>query len=143
MTRSAGDEFWGGLPPEKSLGLRGDPAQKQRGRKWVAFGVDVKDGRDWMTAVKNVGTWHRGVETGAEALDDAWWRGDFCQSNPRRGASMRLVDLYNSYVRDLVWLFFFCYCFYLFSSCNTGESPAWVLLLLLFSILGSYHSPST
>ena len=49
--------------------------------KWVAFGVVVKDGRDWMTAAKNVGKWHRGVERGAEALDSAWRRADLRQSN--------------------------------------------------------------
>ena len=50
-------------------------------RKWVAFGVVVKNGRDWMTAAKNVGKWHRGVERGAEALDSAWRRADLRQSN--------------------------------------------------------------
>ena len=36
--------------------------RKGKRRKWVAFGVVVKDGRDWMTAAKNVGMWHRGRE---------------------------------------------------------------------------------
>ena len=54
---------------------------KGKGRKWVAFGVVVKDGRDWMTATKNMGKWHRGVERGAEALDSAWRRADLRQSN--------------------------------------------------------------
>ena len=40
------------------------------------FGVVVENGRDWITAVKNVGMWHRGVERGAEALDNAWRRAD-------------------------------------------------------------------
>ena len=53
-------------------------------RKRVALGVVVKDGRDWMTAAKNVGMWHRGVERGAEALDSAWRRADLRQSNARR-----------------------------------------------------------
>ena len=52
-----------------------------KGRKWVAFGVVVKDGRDWMTAAKNMDKWHRGVERGAEALDSAWRRADLRQSN--------------------------------------------------------------
>ena len=37
-----------------------------------------------MTAVKNVGMWHRGVEKRVEAVDNAWRRADFCQSNMRR-----------------------------------------------------------
>ena len=36
---------------------------------------------DWMTAAKNMGKWHRGVERGAEALDSAWRRADLRQSN--------------------------------------------------------------
>ena len=43
--------------------------------------VVVKDGRDWMTAAKNMDKWHRGVERGAEALDSAWRRADLRQSN--------------------------------------------------------------
>ena len=58
--------------------------RKGKGRKWVAFGDVVKDGRDWMTAAKNVGKWHRGVETGAEALGSAWRRADLRQSNVQR-----------------------------------------------------------
>ena len=34
-----------------------------------------------MTAAKNVGMWHRGVERGAEALDNAWRCEDLHQSN--------------------------------------------------------------
>ena len=37
-----------------------------------------------MTAAKNVGMRHRGVERGAEVLDDAWRRADLRQSNVRR-----------------------------------------------------------
>ena len=59
-------------------------AKAKDGRKWVAFGVVVKDGRDWMTAAKNVGKWHRGVERGAEALESAWRRADLRQSNVQR-----------------------------------------------------------
>ena len=60
----------GGLRTEKPRGPRSDPAQRQ-GRKWVAFRVVVEEGRNWITAAKNVGMWHRGVEMGAEALDNA------------------------------------------------------------------------
>ena len=34
-----------------------------------------------MTAAKNVGMWHRGIERGAEALDNAWRREGLRQSN--------------------------------------------------------------
>ena len=37
-----------------------------------------------MTAAKNVGKWHRGVERGAEALDSAWRCADLRQSNVQR-----------------------------------------------------------
>ena len=60
------------------------PRKGKEGRKWVAFGVVVKDGRDWMTAAKNVSKWHRGVERGAEALDSAWRHADLRQSNVQR-----------------------------------------------------------
>ena len=73
-----------------SIEAFGAVPRKGKGRKWVAFGVVVKDGRDWMTAAKNMGKWHRGVERGAEALDSA-----------------RLVKLYSKYVCD------FCFCFVL------------------------------
>ena len=36
--------------------------RKGKGRKWVAFGISVKDGWDWMTPANNVGMWHRRVE---------------------------------------------------------------------------------
>ena len=85
--RSTGDVV-GGLPPEK-LEAFGAVPRKGKGRKWVAFGVVVKDGRDWMTAAKNMGKWHQGVERGAEALDSAWRRADLRQSNvqPQREVS--------------------------------------------------------
>ena len=72
---------------QKNLEAFGAVPRKGKRRKWVAFGVVVKDGRDWMTAAKNVGKWHRGVERGAKALDSA---------------SARLVKLYSNYVCDFV-----------------------------------------
>ena len=36
--------------------------RKDNGRKWVAFGISVKDGRDCMTSAENVGIWHRRLE---------------------------------------------------------------------------------
>ena len=69
---------------QKNLEASGAVPRKGKGRKWVAFGVVVKDGRDWMTAAKNMGQWHRGVERGAKALDSAWRRADLRQSNVQR-----------------------------------------------------------
>ena len=40
---------------QKNLEAFGAVPRKGKGRKWVAFGVVVKNGRDWMTAAKNVG----------------------------------------------------------------------------------------
>ena len=57
---------------QKNLEVFGAVPRKSKGRKCVAFGVVVLDGRDWMTAAKNVGKWHRGVGRGAETLDSAW-----------------------------------------------------------------------
>ena len=69
---------------QKNLEAFGAVPRKGKGRKWVAFGVVVKDGRDWRTAAKNVGKWHRGVEREAEALDSAWRRAELRQSNVQR-----------------------------------------------------------
>ena len=69
---------------QKNLEAFGAVLHKGKGRKWVAFGVIAKDGRDWMTAAKNVSKWHRGVERGAEALDSAWRRADLRQFNVQR-----------------------------------------------------------
>ena len=87
---------------QKNLGAFGAVPRKGKGRKRVAFGVVVKDGRDWMTAAKNVGMWHRGAEKGAEALDSAWRRADF--ANPTCSTSARLGNLYSNYVCDFVLL---------------------------------------
>ena len=69
---------------QKNIEVFGAVPRKGKGRKGVAFGVVVKDGRDWMTAAKNVGKWHRKVERGAEALDSAWRAADLRQSNGQR-----------------------------------------------------------
>ena len=70
--------------PQKNLEAFQAVPRKGKRRKWVTFGVVVKDGQDWITAAKNVGKWHRGVERGAEALDSAWRRADLRQSNVQR-----------------------------------------------------------
>ena len=69
---------------QKNLAAFGAVPRKGKGRKWVTFGIVVKDGRDWMTAAKNVGMWHRSVERGAEALDNARRRTGLRQTNVRR-----------------------------------------------------------
>ena len=56
---------------QKNIEAFGAIPCKGKGRKWVVFGIVVKDGWDWMTAAKNVGMWHREVERGVEALDNA------------------------------------------------------------------------
>ena len=86
------------------------PRKGKEGWKRVTFRVVVKDKRDWMTAAKNVGTWHRGVKKGAEALGNAWRRADLPQSNVRRQAS--------GFVVQFCFVLHFCCCFYLFFSCN-------------------------
>ena len=75
--------FWVGCL-QKNLEAFGAVPRKGKGRKWVAFGVVVKDGRKCMTAAKNVGKWHRGVERGTEALDSTWRRADLRQSKVQR-----------------------------------------------------------
>ena len=53
-----------------------------------------------MTAAKNMGKWHQGVERGAEALDSTWRRADLRQFNVC--ASARLVKSYSNYVCGFV-----------------------------------------
>ena len=57
--------------------------RKGKGRKWVAFGVVVKERLDCMIAAENVGLWHRRIKRGAEALDNAWRSADLRQSKER------------------------------------------------------------
>ena len=55
---------------QNNLEVFGAIPRKSKGRKRVAFGIIVKDGRDGtITTAKNVDMWHRGVEKGAEAVD--------------------------------------------------------------------------
>ena len=68
---------------QENLEAFGAVPRKGKKRKWDAFEVVVKDGRDWMTAAKNVGIWHRGADRGAGALDNAWRHADLSQSNVR------------------------------------------------------------
>ena len=83
QARRSISDILGGLP-QKNLEDFGAIPRKVKRCKWVAFGVVVKNGRDWITAAKNVGMWPRGVERGAESLDHAWPRANLRQSNVRR-----------------------------------------------------------
>ena len=85
---------------QKNLEAFGAVPRKGKGRKWVAFEVVVKDGRDWMTAAKNVGKWHRGVER--ERKHSIAPRDARTFVNPTCSASARLVKLYSNYVCDFV-----------------------------------------
>ena len=70
----------GGLPPEKSRGLRGGPAQRQR----TEVGRIRSCCQGWTgldDCCKERGQGAQGVERGAEALDSAWRRADLRQSN--------------------------------------------------------------
>ena len=91
---------------QKNLEAFGAVPRKGKGRKWVAFGVVVKDGRDWMTAAKNMGKWtggSRGERKHSTAPGDAR-----TFVNPTCNARARLAKLYSNYVCD------FCFCFVLF-----------------------------
>ena len=61
-----------------------------------------------MTAAKNMGQWHRGVERGAEALDSAWRRADLRQSNVQRQREVSEV------VQQLRVRFLFCFVLFCF-----------------------------
>ena len=76
--------------------LRAVP-RKGKGRKWIAFEVVVKDGRDWMTAAKNVGRGSRGERKHLTAPGDAR-----TFVNPTCSVSARLVKLYSNYVCGFV-----------------------------------------
>ena len=71
---------WGGCL-QKNLETFGAIPRRRKIRKWIAFGIVAKDGRDLMTAVKNVDVWHRGVEKGAETLQIVGRRADLRQPN--------------------------------------------------------------
>ena len=62
----------GGTAPKKNLETFGAIPRKDKGWKWFVFGVVVKDGWDLTTTANNIDIWHRGVEKGAEALENAW-----------------------------------------------------------------------
>ena len=89
---------------QKNLEAFGAIPRKDRGRKkWVAFGVVVKDGRDWVTAAKNVGMWHRGSRGERKHSITPGDARTFANNpNLTCGASARLVNLYSSYVCDFV-----------------------------------------
>ena len=45
-------------------------------RKWFVYDVEVNDAYVWVTAAKNMGKWHLGIEKGAQELEDAWRRAE-------------------------------------------------------------------
>ena len=109
---------------QKNLEAVGAVPRKGKRRKWVAFGVVAKDGRDWVTAVKNLGMWHRGVERGAVALNNAWRRAGLRQSNVRR---QREASEFVRYLRVCVCVCVFfalllLFLFVFFLRYNVGES---------------------
>ena len=55
----------GGTAYNKILEAFGAIPRKSKGQQWIAIGVVVKD------TAKYAGMWHRGVEKGAEVLDNA------------------------------------------------------------------------
>ena len=85
---------------QRNLEAFGTVPRKGKGRKWVAFGVVVKDGRDWMTATKNVGKWRRGVKRERKHSTVPGDARTFV--NPTCSARARLVKMYSNYVCDFV-----------------------------------------
>ena len=101
---------------QKNLEAFGAIPRREKKRKWFAFGVVVvKDGRDWMTAAKNVGMWHRGSRGERKHSIKSGDARTF--TNPTCGASVRLVGLYSKYVCDCFGMPCCC-CFYQLSSCD-------------------------
>ena len=47
---------------------------------------------DWVTAAKNIGKWHLGVEIGAQELEDAWRRTDKRESDRRHRREAAVID---------------------------------------------------
>ena len=128
---------------QKNLEAFGAVPRKGKERKWVAFGVVVKDGRDWMTAAKNVGKWHRGVARGTEALESTWRRADLRQSNAQR--QREVSDLYSIYVCDFV---LFCLvavvsrCFLPVIYCRGVRYGACSCFIFIFHFYFSVANPS-
>ena len=101
---------------QKNLEAFGAVPRKGKAQKWVASGVVVKDGQDWMTAAKT-----RACGTGGSRgeREHSMTPGDARTfANPTCGASASLVDLCSSYVCDFFAFLSCCCCFYLFSSCD-------------------------
>ena len=100
---------------QKNLDAFGAVPRKGKGRKWVVFGVVVKDGRDWMTAAKNAsGTGgSRGERKHSTTPGDAR-----TFVNPTCSASARLVKLYSNYVCDFGLLYLVAIVSRCFSPCD-------------------------
>ena len=87
-----------------TLRALGAVPRKGAQRKWFVYDVEVNDAYDWVTAAKNVGKWHLGVEKGAQELEDAWRCADKRESDRRhsreaaalRAANRMICLLYTS-----------------------------------------------
>ena len=55
---------------QENLRALGAVPRKGAQRKWFVYDVEVNDAYDWVTAAKNMGKWHLGVEKGAQELED-------------------------------------------------------------------------
>ena len=123
---------------QKNLDAFGAVPRKGKGRKWVAFGVVVKDRRDWMTAVKDgsCGTGgSRGERKHSIAPGDAR-----TFANPTCSTSARLVNLYSNYVCDfvlfcLVAVVFMCFLPAIYRRGVYGAYSCFSFLFSLFSFL--------
>ena len=84
--------------------------KSKEGRKWVVFGVIVKDGWGWMQR-----TWTCSTGGSRRERKSLITPGDARTStNPTCGPSARLLDSYSSYVCDFVILCFFAVIFICF-----------------------------
>ena len=68
---------------QENLRALGAVPRKGAQRKWFVYDVEVNDAYDWVTAAKDMGKWHLGVEKGAQELEDAWRCADKRESDRR------------------------------------------------------------
>ena len=111
----------------KTLEAFGAVPHDGKGRKLVAFGVVVKDGRDWMTAGRTWACGTGGSRGGAEILDNAWRRVDFRQPNVRhqREASEFVQKLQRAILFCFALLLLFLFVFFLrYTIGESGMGPA-------------------
>ena len=68
---------------QENLRALGAVPRKGAQRKWFVYDVEVNGAYDWVTAAKNMGRWHLGVEQGAQEHEDAWRCADKRESDRR------------------------------------------------------------